>query len=169
MGKKSKPKPPPAPDIQGMIEHQSRENRVDTSTPFGSQSWSRGPDGRWSTQTSFSPEMQPIFERMLGRAQRGPNEYSYNASPLTQALGGEFLGRAGMDSSLAQGIGQGKLNRSRPPAIQPSKEPTGGSPIASVPPDAGSPPPQLSGGGQGFTGSLPYLEAMRRYQMHRGF
>jgi hypothetical protein len=48
------------------FDYQLQQGRVNSNTPYGSQTWVQevGPDGipRWTLNTSFSPEMQQLFD-----------------------------------------------------------------------------------------------------------
>jgi hypothetical protein len=68
MGKKSSPKVPKASDYMPLVEAQGNQNRVDTTTPYGSTTFDQLPDGRWGSNTGFSPGVQPIFEQQLAAA-----------------------------------------------------------------------------------------------------
>lgn len=71
---KKTPKAPKAPDIQEMIEATARANRVNTSNPYGSQTFTEGPDGQWSSSVQFSPEMQALFTKQIGMAGADPQQ-----------------------------------------------------------------------------------------------
>lgn len=76
---KPKPKAPAAPDIQEMIQASARANRVNTATPYGSQTYTENPDGTWSSQVQFSPEMRALFDKQLGLANESPERYQSRA------------------------------------------------------------------------------------------
>lgn len=75
MGGKKPPKIK-APDTQAIIRDQIRLNRVDTSSPFGSQRYVTGPDGRTSFQTELSPELQSLVTRGMNLSGRDMQRWS---------------------------------------------------------------------------------------------
>ncbi len=58
----------PQIDPQAMIRQNEQINRVNTSGPFGSQTYTTGPDGQRSLQTSLSPQMQGVIDRAFTMA-----------------------------------------------------------------------------------------------------
>lgn len=62
-GSKNKP-PPEPPDFAKLAEDQTKADRPDINTPFSSQKWAQGPDGKWSLQTGLSPEVQRRFDAL---------------------------------------------------------------------------------------------------------
>lgn len=68
MGKKGKKTSIPQVDPNKLIQQNEQMNRVNISTPFGSQQYVTGPDGRQTLQTSLSPEMQNLFTQQFQRA-----------------------------------------------------------------------------------------------------
>lgn len=62
-------KPPEAPDFTSAVEaqagaardltrEQTQANRPNQSTPFGSSTWSQGPDGQWTQRVGFDPTLE---------------------------------------------------------------------------------------------------------------
>lgn len=61
------PGAPPPPDLNtpgGLIQAQSQANQINEVNPFGSSSYSTGPDGRVTRTTSMSPEETAQLARM---------------------------------------------------------------------------------------------------------
>jgi hypothetical protein len=65
-GKKGGEAPPP-PDYQGAAEATGRENRPNQYTPFGSTTWTTGPDGRPVQTTGLAPGLQGAIGGMQGQ------------------------------------------------------------------------------------------------------
>jgi hypothetical protein len=76
--------PPNAPDYRGAaeaqgassaanIEQQTRANRPNMNTPWGSMQWTEGPGGMWSGNLSLSPDQQTALDSQmrLGRERSG--------------------------------------------------------------------------------------------------
>ena len=80
--KKAGPQQPEMPDFERLIELQGRENRVNEVGPSGSTIYSRGQDGVWTANRSFSPELQNLYDqniRMVGESPDAYNERVGNA------------------------------------------------------------------------------------------
>lgn len=58
----------PQIDPQAMIRQNEQVNRVNTSGPFGSQTYTTDANGQRSLQTTLSPEMQGVISRAFGMA-----------------------------------------------------------------------------------------------------
>ncbi len=82
MGKKSDPPPPPdyaalseqqAAASKANTEYQTRANRPDLNTPWGTQTWNEGQDGNWSSSIQLSPQQQMALDSQMavqtGRSQ----------------------------------------------------------------------------------------------------
>ncbi len=54
---------------------QNRENRVNTRTPFGSQTYGTDASGRTTFTTELSPELQALVTRGMGLAGRDLQRY----------------------------------------------------------------------------------------------
>lgn len=67
----------PQVDTAALIRQNEQMNRVNTSGPFGSQTYTTGPDGQRTLQTSLSPEMQSVIGRAFTMA--GQPSARYNA------------------------------------------------------------------------------------------
>lgn len=99
MGKKSAPRPPPAPDPTQIMNEEARLNRVNVSTPYGGQQWSMDDDGKATLTSSFSPEMQALFNQQLGIATSAPDQFNYSPSPVFMELAKHIGGKSGFDTS----------------------------------------------------------------------
>ncbi len=93
MGKKSAP--PPAPDYSQLATQQAglnkeasleqtRANRPNQITPWGSVSWSSDPNGNWSQQTKLNPKDQALLDQF--RAFQGQQQ-SMGKGLLDKAAG----------------------------------------------------------------------------------
>lgn len=84
MGKKSSP--PAPPDYNSLIPQQEASNmrqfntllnasRVNSTTPFGSTTWSRpeGPDGTWTVNQQLDPQQQQLYNQDMGLRQQQGN------------------------------------------------------------------------------------------------
>ncbi len=69
----------PKLDPQKMIQENARLNRVNTSGPFGSQTYTTGPDGQVSYQTQLSPQMQTVIDRAFTMAGQPSARYQPKA------------------------------------------------------------------------------------------
>lgn len=65
----------PQVDPQKVIQQEQQLNRLNTYTPFGSQTYETGPDGRTSFNTTLSPEMQSLVSGLLGKAGQSAERY----------------------------------------------------------------------------------------------
>lgn len=79
MGKKPKQQQVPPIDPQALIQQNADMNRVNVSTPFGSQAYVTGPDGKQTLQTTLSPQMQALFNQQLGKASAPAAHYTQPA------------------------------------------------------------------------------------------
>lgn len=67
---------PPPPDYAGAARQDTRTNRPNQNTPFGSSQWTEGPDGQWSQHTSFAGPL-------AGAASGLESQYAQaNATPM---------------------------------------------------------------------------------------
>lgn len=100
MGKKST-KMPDAPDPAMMIDLQSGANRTNSVTPYGSSQWVTGPDGRPTQQTSLSPAMQGLSDKMFGNAMTDSQRMQFPTEfeNLAAAMAGRVGKHYGMDSN----------------------------------------------------------------------
>lgn len=67
------PGAPPPPDLNtpgGIIQAQSQANQINEVNPFGSSSYSTGPDGRVTRTTQMSPEETAMLARMNQQRER---------------------------------------------------------------------------------------------------
>lgn len=77
MGKKSTPEPPDyeaaaertAEGNIALVDAQTRDNRPDQYTPWGSSTWSEDAGGRWTQNISLSPEQQQALDSQLNIGQ----------------------------------------------------------------------------------------------------
>lgn len=93
------PKGPNMPQIDPaqLIALQDRTNRVNTSTPFGSQTYGTDASGRTTFNTTLSPQMQALVDRGMGLAGRDMQRYQApeGMEGLIQALMSRVGNRAG--------------------------------------------------------------------------
>jgi hypothetical protein len=77
MGSKNKApqaRMPTASELAPLVDLQAQYNRVGVSTPFGSQRYEVGPDGRSSTLvTDIGPEGRALVNRAMGFANTDSN------------------------------------------------------------------------------------------------
>lgn len=97
-------KPPKAPDPQMIIDAQTRANRVNQVGPYGSSTFSTDENGQATQTNQLSPELQAVYQRMLGMAGEKPQQAQMYQPPqgfdqLTSAIGSRVGQRYGMDSS----------------------------------------------------------------------
>lgn len=77
MGKKSTPKAPKAPDYQELIKEQARQNRANTTTPYGSTTYSQNADGTWNQVTEIDPRLDNLFGQQIDMAGSGLSDKDY--------------------------------------------------------------------------------------------
>jgi len=76
-GKAPTQKLPNPPDPYKLIELQGRENRLNEIGPSGSTINFRDPNtGVWTSQRSFSPELQNLYNQQVKMAGEDPNAYN---------------------------------------------------------------------------------------------
>ena len=64
--KNKPPEAPTPPDPLKMIQEQAKANYVNQYGPNGSLEYTQSPDGRWSVNRNFSPELKGIYDQQLG-------------------------------------------------------------------------------------------------------
>lgn len=107
----------PTPGELGpLLELQSKYNRVGVSTPFGAQNYSRNPDGSYNLNTTVSPGMQAMIDRVGGLAMT--DSARMQGSPQVDAISGALAGRVGdrLGLSLGNAPMQGVQQPQSPPA-----------------------------------------------------
>jgi hypothetical protein len=57
------PKPPTPVDPKTIIQAQQQANQINRVTPFGSQMYSKGPDGNSTFTTELSPAMKGLVDK----------------------------------------------------------------------------------------------------------
>lgn len=86
----AKKKAPKLPEVkpQELLRQQDMYNRVNIATPFGSQTYSSGPDGRGTYNTQLSPQMQSLIDMKFGQAakQSTPFQLPEGMAALINAL-----------------------------------------------------------------------------------
>jgi len=100
-------KPPKAPDPQTIIDANSRANRVNQIGPYGSSIYSEDAGGRATQTNTMSPQMQEVYQRMMGMAAQKPEQAQMYKPPegfdqLMSAVGGRVGERYGLDPSAAK-------------------------------------------------------------------
>ena len=100
-------KPPKAPDPQTIIDAQTRANRVNQIGPYGSSTYSTDENGQATQTNQLSPELQAVYQRMLGMSAEKPQQAQMYKPPegfdqLTSAIGGKVGQRYGLDSGSAK-------------------------------------------------------------------
>ena len=165
MGKSKAPEArmPTAAEIAPLVDLQAQYNRVGVRTPFGSQRYEVGPDGRSSTLvTDIGPEGQALVGRAMGFANTDSNRMQVpgQVNDLAQAL----LNRVGGRLGLSQGSGlqlaeRANMPTAKPQAQQQMPEPTvgGNRPADPFAPQA----PGLGGSGIGAIRDLVRNQRMR--------
>jgi len=144
VGKKSKPKAPKAPDVNEMIDKQAEANRVNIYNPYGSQEYSKNPDGTWVNNVQFTPEMQALFDRQLSMAGAAPTTYkSGGMGDNLRARIDAKLGRGAPSEYNAPEYGAVQMPESPPEEIQQPQP-------QQVKPQGNRQPPQFQGYGRGM-------------------
>ena len=67
-------KQPDAPDPAMLIQAQTQANRVNQIGPYGSSTYSTGPDGQATQTSTLSPEMQAVAAREFAQAGKEPEQ-----------------------------------------------------------------------------------------------
>jgi hypothetical protein len=92
---------PDAPDPQMLIQAQTQANRVNQIGPYGSSTYSTGPDGQATQTSELSPEMQAVADRVFAQAGERPEQAQQWQLPggyndLMSAVGGRVGERYGL-------------------------------------------------------------------------
>lgn len=98
-----KPKAPKPVDPKEIIKAQEQANRVNISTPFGSQRYVTGPDGRSTLETSFSPRMNQLAERAMHLA--GQDSTRYQLPPGMEKIMGGIMNKVGGRYGMGDDVG----------------------------------------------------------------
>lgn len=161
-------KPPSAPDPRLVIQAQEQANHYNQTNPFGSATWSKGPDGQSSLNQSYSPQMQQAVDRAFTLSQKDPTP-QYVPQGLSE-LSSAVLGKVGSKYGLTPGQGfdtNMKNAYKPPPQIQPGQVNGQQFGQGMAPPQGGpmgqaSSMPSMGGGmpqGGGFGGGMPPPQA----------
>jgi len=117
-------KQPDAPDPAMLIQAQTQANRVNQIGPYGSSTYSTGPDGQATQTSTLSPEMQEVYDRVFAQAGKEPEQAQQWQLPsgyndLMSAVGGRVAERYGMSGAKPQSSqpmpAPSAQNRSAPP------------------------------------------------------
>ena len=117
-------KQPDAPDPAMLIQAQTQANRVNQIGPYGSSTYSTGPDGQATQTSTLSPEMQAVADRVFAQAGKEPEQAQKWQLPggyndLMSAVGGRVAERYGMSGAKPQSSqpmpAPSAQNRSAPP------------------------------------------------------
>lgn len=100
-------KPPKAPDPELMARLNNQANRVNQIGPYGSSTYSEDADGRATQTNEMSPELQQVYQRLLGMSGKEPTQATMYKPPegfdqLTNAVGGRVGERYGMTKPQQQ-------------------------------------------------------------------
>lgn len=91
----------PPQDYTGLAEQQNRANRPNQSTPFGSSSWTQGPDGSWQQNVQFGGPLAGAFGNVQNQlASATANPLDFSGAPALQY--GEEARKAAVDSAYGQ-------------------------------------------------------------------
>lgn len=91
-------KQPTAPDPATILGLENQYNHYNQSNPFGSSTWSQGPNGHETLTTSANPQTQAAIDRAFGDAAT-PYQKEYvpqGMDQLTQAILGKVAGNYGV-------------------------------------------------------------------------
>ena len=83
---------------------QTRANRPDQTNPFGTSNWTEGPNGQWSQNLSFNPQMQGAADSLMTQwGQNAANGYGTGWDAFGQARDAALgTSRAQLDPMWAQ-------------------------------------------------------------------
>ena len=100
-------KQPDAPDPAMLIQAQTQANRVNQVGPYGSSTYSTGPDGQATQTSTLSPEMQAVADRVFAQAGKEPEQAQQWQLPgryndLMSAVGSRVGERYGMSGAKPQ-------------------------------------------------------------------
>lgn len=89
----------PTPDVQGIIRQEDLLNRANVLSPFGSSTFTTGPDGRSIQNINASPGMQGLIDRSLGLAGESAQRFDVPSSfsDIGAALANRVGGRLGVE------------------------------------------------------------------------
>lgn len=76
MSRPKAPKPIAPVDTNMLMQLQRQNNQINTSNPFGSQTYGTGADGSRTYTTQLTPQMQQMVDRGFGLAQRDMQRYT---------------------------------------------------------------------------------------------
>ena len=133
--------PPSVPDLESLLELQTDVNRYDLETSFGSNTWEKGPDGRWTNTRVGSEGIENLLGGLIDSANSDPNYYEPSAGVMEtrDTLGGRFAERYG--ATVAQ-----PSPDPSPSPQEPVEDPVQ-EPQDPIPPVAGNNPPADPPGG----------------------
>lgn len=123
MGKSKAPEArmPTAAEIAPLVDLQAQYNRVGVSTPFGSQRYEVGPDGRSSTLvTDIGPEGRALVARAMGFANTDSNRMGVN--PQIDGLAQALMNRVGSRFGMQPGQGMELSPRPNMPTAKPQPQ-----------------------------------------------
>jgi hypothetical protein len=80
-------------------EKQAELNRTNSQTPFGTNTWSQGSDGRWTQTMAFDPKLQGMMDQLYASAGTGQ---SMDPSKLPATSSSDLSGfQGGINSSVS--------------------------------------------------------------------
>lgn len=79
MGKKQKTQKVPQIDPTKLITQQAQMNQVNTSGPFGSQTYGKDASGHTTLSTELTPQMQAMLDQQMSRAAQSAPQYQLPA------------------------------------------------------------------------------------------
>ena len=94
MGKKSQPKMPETASADEIIAAEADANRVNTYSPYGSQTYKQNADGSWNSYIAPNEQVQALIDRQMQMAAAAPSTFSSGGAPqgvqdrLAAKLGG---------------------------------------------------------------------------------
>jgi hypothetical protein len=92
---------PPAQDYTGIADKQVGANRPNQSTPYGSSSWTQGPDGQWNQSVQFGGPLAGAFQNVGNQfASATSSPLDFGSAPALQY--GEDARKAAVDAAYGQ-------------------------------------------------------------------
>lgn len=78
-------------DYMALANQQTQANRPDQTTPFASSNWTQGPNGEWSQQVGFNPQLQGAADSLMTQwGQNAASGYGNGQDAFNQAFGASW-------------------------------------------------------------------------------
>lgn len=106
-GKGGGQKIPTTSELMEMAEFENTINNPNVSNMFGSQTFTRGADGRQTATQELDPRMQGLMDGIIGNLAKGPSQFQVQGNQHTQDMMNMFNSRVGERSGFQPAPFQG--------------------------------------------------------------